>query len=154
MKLKEAIISIAIVVIAVILGNIFTSKSVNSSWYESIKPSITPPNYIFPIVWTILFILIAISLYFALTSGQGKKEKGRVLVLFSINLILNVLWSFLFFYMRNVKIAFIDLILLWLSILYLIIFLWKIEKKASLLLLPYLIWVGFAGVLNAMMLSH
>ena len=144
---KALISSFAIVILAAAIGSIFTSGSVRSAWYDSIKPSITPPSFIFPIAWTILFILIAFSLYFAWTRAE-KNEKKTVASAFGINLFLNMLWSFLFFGMRNPKAAFIELIALWLSIIVMMSASWKIDKKASWLLLPYLLWVSFAAILN------
>jgi tryptophan-rich sensory protein len=95
-----------------------------------------------------LFFLIALSLYFAWINAKDKQEKRRVDILFALNLFLNVLWSLLFFKLQNPLGAFIDLIILWLSILALIIGLWKISRTASYLLIPYLLWVSFAGILN------
>ena len=69
------IICLLIVFLVAFLGSIFTSSGVNSLWYDSIKPKITPPNWVFPLVWNILFLLIAISLFFAWTRAKNKKEK-------------------------------------------------------------------------------
>lgn len=126
------------------IGSAFTKID---NWYYSIKPSITPPNIVFPIVWTILFFMIALSIYF---SWIASDEKKKVIVLFGINLFLNVLWSFFYFKMHNVFGAFIVIILLLISILYLIRFTWKFSRKASYLLIPYLLWVSFASILNYM----
>lgn len=141
---KVLAVSLFIVLIVSFIGGLFTDTS---GWYESVKPSITPPNYIFPIVWTILFIMIGVSIYFAWISAKKSKKK-TIATLFAINLILNVLWSFLFFGLKNPIFAFFELIFLWLSILILVIQLYKINKTSSWLLIPYLIWVSFAGILN------
>lgn len=142
------IISFVIVLFVASVGSLFTDTG---SWYESRKPAITPPNYIFPIAWTTLFILIAISLYFSWINSK-KKDKKRVALVFGANLFLNMLWSILFFGLKNPFIAFIDLILLWVSILIMIFTTWKIDKKAAWLLVPYLLWVSFAGILNYLMI--
>jgi len=142
---KVLIISLVVVYLIGFLGSIFTSPAVSSDWYLQNKPSITPPGFVFPIVWNVLFFLIAISIYFSFTNFKDKKN---VVVLFGINLLLNFLWSILFFGMKNPFYAFIDLILLWLSILSLVIFNWKISRISSYLLIPYLLWVSFAGYLN------
>jgi tryptophan-rich sensory protein len=141
---KVLILSVLAVIATAFIGSRFTKIDL---WYESVKPSITPPNIVFPIVWTTLFILIAISMYLAI-SNSNKKTRNKIIILFAINLILNVLWSLLFFTMHNPIIAFIDLVLLWLSIIAIMVVSWKISKKASWLLLPYLLWVTFAGILN------
>jgi tryptophan-rich sensory protein len=130
-------------------GSSFTSKTVKSDWYIHNAPSITPPNLVFPIVWSILFFLLALSIYF---SWINLKNKKKIILFFSINLALNLLWSILFFGMRNPLLAFIDLILLWISILYLVIFNWKNSRISSYLLIPYLLWVTFAGILNFLFL--
>lgn len=132
-----------------LLGSFFTSP--NSDWYSFIKPSITPPNFVFPIVWNVLFFLIGLSLYFSLVNSKNKIKK-KIYFLFGINLILNFLWSVFFFGLKNPLLSFIDLLALLFSILFLIIFMWKIKKVSSYLLVPYLLWVCFAGVLNWLIL--
>ncbi len=130
------------------IGGIFTSNNTNTEWYDSIKPSITPPSIVFPIVWNILFLLISFSLYFAWTSSRNKKQKTQVALLFGINFILNILWSVLFFELKLLQLAFIEVIIFWFSILALVLFTRKINKASSWLLVPYLIWVAFASVLT------
>ncbi len=138
---------IIIVFAAGFLGSIFTSLGAQSKWYQSVRPAITPPNYIFPIVWNVLFFLIALALYFAWRSAN-KKERTSVAWAFGINLVLNALWSYLYFGNEKPELAFIDLIGIWITILVMIKVSWKIDKKSAWLLVPYLIWVSFAGILN------
>lgn len=144
---KILIVSFILIYLAAFIGSIFSSLAINSEWYNSVKPSITPPNWVFPIVWNILFFLIFLSLYFSLSSSKNK-DKLKIKIIFGINLILNVLWSFLFFYLKNPLISFFDLILLWISIFFIIYLTWKSSKMSSWLLIPYSLWVGFAGILN------
>lgn len=144
---KALILSLVIVYAIAIIGSIFTSPVTDSDWYESIKPSITPPNWIFPIVWNILFFLIALSLYFAWVNAK-RNQKKKIAIVFGINFFLNILWSILYFSLKNPLYAFYDLILLEGSIIAMIFITYKIDKKAAYLLAPYLLWVGFAGVLN------
>jgi tryptophan-rich sensory protein len=144
-KIITFLVCIVIVFIIAFLGSIFTSSGVNSAWYNSIKPSITPPNFVFPIAWTVLFIMIAFSLYYA---WDIKKQRTKVAVIFGINFALNVLWSYLYFGIQNPLYAFYDIIALLLSIALMIFVLWKIEKRSSLLLIPYFLWVCFASVLT------
>jgi len=141
---KFLIIAFIIIHLAAIFGSLFTNTG---DWYESVKPSITPPGYVFPIVWTILFILISISFYFVLISKKGKL-RNRAIIFFIINIILNGLWSYLFFELHNPVFAFFELVLLWVSILFMIYFSFKLNKISSYLLVPYLLWVSFAGILN------
>lgn len=141
---KTLAISLIIVYAFAFAGSLFTDTG---GWYESVKPSITPPNFVFPIVWNILFFLIAISLYLAYTNAK-KNQKKEIAFVFGINLFLNVLWSILFFGLQKPQFAFVELILLEVSIVLMIIKTNKIYKTSSYLLIPYLLWVAFAGILN------
>jgi tryptophan-rich sensory protein len=127
------------------IGSLFTSQSVNSEWYDSIKPSITSPSFVFPIVWNILFFLIALSLYFVWINS---KEKKKIILLFGFNFVLNILWSVFYFGLRNPLSAFIVIIFLLISIISLILSSRKINKFAFFSLIPYFVWVSFASVLN------
>jgi len=138
------IVSLAVAYGTAFLGSIFTRTD---SWYESVKPSITPPNYVFPVVWSVLYLLIAISFY--LTWEQAGPERRPVVGgLFGINLLLNLAWTPLFFGLHRPVAAFFDLAALVASTIALIVVLWRIRMAASLLLVPYALWLGFAGVLN------
>ncbi|MBU2562486.1 MAG: tryptophan-rich sensory protein [Nanoarchaeota archaeon] len=145
---KVLIISLILVYSVAIIGSLFTSPVTNSEWYESVKPSITPPNWIFPIVWNILFFLIALSLYFSWINTKNKLEKKAIIIIFSTNFILNILWSILYFGLKSPFYAFIEIFFLWSSIVLMIYFTHKINKKSSYLLIPYLLWVSFAIILN------
>jgi len=124
-----------------IIGSIATSSSVKT-WFLTInKPSFQPPPWIFAPVWTLLFLLMGISLYFV----WNKKNDIRW---FWIQLFLNILWSYLFFGLKNPTLAVFEIILLWFAVLINIIIFWRYNKKASILLLPYLAWVSFASFLN------
>ncbi|MFH1307978.1 MAG: TspO/MBR family protein [archaeon] len=144
---KLIIISFIIVFIVAFIGNIFTSQNTSSEWYESIKHPITPPNYIFPIVWTILFILIALSLYFSLLNS-GKNQKNSVFFSFGSNFIFNILWSLFFFSLKNPLLGLVDIFLVLITIIWMLFITYKIDKKAFWLLVPYLLWVSFASALN------
>jgi len=144
----KILISCLLIVYSVaFLGSLFSTPQVNASWYQSIKPSITPPNFVFPIVWNLLFFLITLSLY-SLWIKIKKNEKTKVAILFGINLFLNLLWSFLFFYIKSPLLAFFDIILLVISTCLIIQFSWRINRCSSYLLISYLVWLIFAGVLN------
>jgi translocator protein len=128
-------------------GGICTSQSI-PVWYRTLdKPSFNPPSWVFAPVWTILYALmgIAISIIY-----QKKEQKNAPLaiIVFSIQLAQNLLWSVLFFCMRTPLGAFIEIFFLWGMILLTILLFWNISKKAALLLVPYLLWVSFASVLN------
>jgi len=145
---KVLIISFIIVYFVAFIGSIFTSQNTRGDWYESIKPPLTPPSIVFPIVWNILFFLIAISLYLCWTNSRNKEERVAMSVVFGINFVLNIFWSILYFAMKNPKIAFFDIILLLLSIISMLLLSWKINKASFWLLMPYFLWVCFASILN------
>jgi len=142
------VVSFIVVYGIAFIGSLFTSSGVQSAWYQGIRPPITPPNYMFPIVWNILFFLIALSLAFSWIHSKGKREKGHVMLAFGINLVLNALWSALYFGLEQPLLAFFDIVLILVSIIYMIIITWEIDRKAALMLAPYLVWVNFAAVLN------
>ena len=144
---KILIVSLVIVYLVAFIGSLFTSPVTDSAWYESIKPSITPPNWVFPVVWNILFFLIAISLYLS-WKNSDKRQKGLVASVFGINFILNIFWSVLYFGLKNPLASFFELIVLWFSILAMILVTCRINRTSSYLLIPYILWVSFAGVLN------
>ena len=144
---KPLILSLVITYAVAFIGSLFTSPNTSTAWYNSIKPAITPPSIVFPIVWNILFLLIAISLYLVIIHSK-KKQKKEIYTLFVINFALNILWSVIFFGLKLPALAFIEIILLWVSILFLILKTKKINKTASYLLWPYLVWVTFATLLN------
>ncbi len=144
---KVLVVSLLIVFAISLIGSLFTSGNTNSSWYLENKPSFTPPNFVFPIVWPILYFLIALSLYFAWIKAK-KNEKKKVAVVFGINLIANALWSYLFFGIKNPLLSFMDILVILGSIIAMIFVAGRIDKKAGWLLVPYLIWVSFATIMN------
>lgn len=151
LKVFTLIICFLIVMLVAFLGSLFTGPNTQTDWYQQIKPAITPPNFVFPIAWTTLFLLIAISLYLAWTSSKDKDDKKKVAWVFGINLVLNILWSLFFFGLRNPLLGFIEIILFWITIWMMIFVTRKINKASMWLLVPYLLWVGFAAILNGIM---
>lgn len=109
------------------------------------KPILTPPSWLFPIVWTILYILMAIASYLVFVS---KKPNKTALTIYGIQLLFNFFWSIIFFNFELYLFAFIWLVLLWLLIFKTAILFYQISKPAGYLMIPYLLWVTFAGYLN------
>ena len=145
-KWIRLVITILICQMAGIIGSVFTISSI-PTWYASLnKPWFSPPNWLFGPVWITLFTLMGISLY--LMWNRGLKSVKIPLTLFGVQLILNTVWSFLFFGLESPFIAFIEIIILWISIALTIISFYRISKKAGLILLPYIIWVSIATALN------
>lgn len=140
------LVSGAIAVIVAALGALATDVG---DWYRSLaKPAWQPPDWLFGPVWTTIFALIAWSGGLAWHAADAGERPWRVLAPFAVNLLLNVAWSFLFFRARRPRLAFAELTLLWLSIVWLIASLWGISSLAAVLVVPYLLWVTFAGALN------
>lgn len=124
----------------------FTQESV-ATWYPLLeKPWWTPPNFAFPVAWTILYTMMGVSLWLVWIKPEGGKTSAYVA--FGIQLLLNFVWSFLFFYLRDPFYAFVDIILLMAAIAATIGFFWKHSPLAGMLLFPYIIWVAFASTLN------
>jgi tryptophan-rich sensory protein len=140
----KLIISIVICQLTGAIGAIFTAESVGS-WYLTLnKPGLNPPSWVFAPVWTTLYVLMGVALFII----WKKHQTGYAIHIFIFQLILNSLWSFLFFGVRNIQLAFIEIILLWLSILITIILFYRISRPAAYLLIPYILWVTFASYLN------
>jgi benzodiazapine receptor len=143
----KLIASIILCQLAGFLGSLFTTPAI-PTWYQTLhKPFFTPPNWIFSPVWISLFILMGISLFFVWWRTDHPKVK-TALIFFFVQLILNILWSAAFFGLRSPLLGLMDIILLWIAILFTILNFSKVSKFAGVLLVPYLLWVSFATVLN------
>ena len=144
---------ILVVVVTCLVVGYFSgmvTQSAIKTWYPTlIKPSFNPPNWIFAPVWSMLYIMMGVAA--GLVWGIIEQEKEVVknaLVVFAIQLGLNALWSFLFFGLKNPILAGIEIVILWLMIYETYTKFVKINKLAGYLLIPYLLWVSFATVLN------
>jgi len=137
-------ISVGVTLAVGFIGSLFTTPSI-STWYTTLnKPSFNPPNWIFGPVWTLLFIMMAISFYLVWQKGLTL----TAVLIFVLQLILNILWSLFFFYLKNPALALMEIIFLWLAILANIVIFYSIYKTAGFLLVPYILWVSFAAFLN------
>lgn len=127
-----------------------TTRDAISDWYVFLtKPPFTPPNWLFAPVWTSLYLIMGISAGVVWHQGWNRKEVKLALGIFGAHLVLNTLWTQLFFGFQTPFWAMIEIILLWISILWYSIHFYRIKKWTGLIQLPYLIWVSFASVLNA-----
>ena len=113
-----------------------------------IKPPLSPPAWLFPIVWTLLFILMGIASYLVLVSGAEKDDIIRALTFYGIQLFFNFFWSIIFFNLQWYLAAFVWLVVLWILIVTTTVLFYKISKPAGYLMIPYILWVAFAGYLN------
>jgi tryptophan-rich sensory protein len=150
MKRSSIITAIICILLPLIIGSLSGLANIGSldTWYSALsKPSFNPPGYLFGPVWTVLYLLMGVSLYLIWKSPSGKL-RCRALVIFGIQMLLNFAWSFLFFYFRQIELALFDITVLWLLIWFMIFIFYKIIKVAALIQIPYLLWVSFASILN------
>jgi translocator protein len=145
MDILKLIICILICQIIGFLGSLFNIRAIPDWYSRQKKPSFNPPNWIFGPVWTLLYLLMGISLYLIVIS-EG--QTTIPIIIFSMQLFLNLIWTAIFFGMKKPLLAFIEIILLWVSILINILIFYPISMVASYLLIPYLLWVSFASILN------
>lgn len=149
----KLVLSIAVPLSAGAIGSVFTMPSI-PTWYAGIvKPALNPPAWVFGPVWTTLFVLMGIAAFLVWSSYEkaSKDKKKRIkiaLALFGFQLILNALWSIIFFSLRSPGGALVEVVFLWLAILATIIAFAKISRPAAWLLAPYILWVSFAMYLN------
>ncbi len=148
-KIKAYIIGILIPLAAGGLAAFLTRNSMDI--YRSIvKPELAPSAILFPIVWTILYILMGISSTTIFNSDAGANEKSGALLIYVLQLMVNFFWSILFFNQMAFLSSFVWIIILWVLIVAMIVSFYKINKTAALLQIPYLLWVTFAGYLTLM----
>lgn len=130
------------------IGSIFTFTSI-PTWYAALnKPFFSPPNWVFAPVWIVLYALMGIAAYLVWRHGWENENVKSALMLFSGQLILNAIWSFLFFGLRSPFNSSIEIVFLWLAIVLTISAFYKIDRRAAYLLIPYILWVSFAALLN------
>jgi len=126
------------------VGVFFTAQGV-TSWYPTIaRPSYTPPGSFIGIMWTVIFILSAVSLILCINTTRRKSNFWSLIGLYVVNGIFNASWSYIFFVRHEFGLAVISAILIWTTVAVLIVVLWSSSRMASLLLLPYFLWVSFA----------
>ncbi|MBI3379409.1 tryptophan-rich sensory protein [Candidatus Gottesmanbacteria bacterium] len=118
-------------------------------WYSTLqKPLFAPPRWFFGSAWTIFFLLMVVSVYLVWEKGIKNKKIKDALVYFSIQLILEFIWRFLFFDRHELLFSSVEIILLWFAVLLTIIKFWKVSKTAAYLLIPYILWVSYIAFLN------
>ncbi len=143
---KKLIVCIAIPLIVGGLSALFTMKSMED--FEALnKPPLSPPGWLFPIVWTVLYILMGIASYLVCTSDKPARSK-TALTVYGIQLAFNFLWSIIFFSVKAYFFAFIWIVILLILIIINAVLFYRIDKRAGYLLIPYILWVTFAGYLN------
>lgn len=149
MKIKNPkllIFCIVITFLAGAIGSVATTPSI-PTWYATLnKPALNPPNYIFGPVWTTLYFLIGISFYLYLTNKRRNDKLG--VFLFYIQLLLNSLWSILFFGLKSPTLALYEIIIFWFVIIATAIHFYKVNRISGIIFIPYILWVSFATYLT------
>lgn len=131
-----------------LLGSVVTLPAIGG-WYRALnKPAFTPPNWVFGPVWTVLYLLMGIALYLVVKKGARPPRVKLALLVFGIQLGLNCLWSFIFFGMHLPWLALGEIAVLWSAVMLTIWAFEKVSKSAAYLLLPYILWISFAAILN------
>ena len=115
---------------------------------EMTKPALTPPGWVFPAVWTVLYLMMGLASYLVLTAKAPREDVESALTVYGCQLAVNFFWPVLFFRLRVYLFAFFWLVALWLLVIATLAFFHKLHKTAGVLLIPYLLWVTFAGYLN------
>ncbi len=148
LAISRLIASVVICQLAGVIGSLFTTPAI-PTWYATLrKPSFTPPNWIFSPVWITLFVLMGIAAFLVWNKGLSDQKVKIALSIFAFQLILNVLWSVMFFGLRSPLAGLIEIAVLWMVILLTILYFFKVSHVAGILLIPYILWVSFAAVLN------
>jgi tryptophan-rich sensory protein len=148
LKIFKFVISIALCQSAGLLGSFFTIPAI-PTWYATLnKPSFSPPDWLFSPVWISLYTLMGISLFMIWNRAEKGPIRRKALVFFFIQLILNALWSVCFFGLQSPLSGLIEMAFLWSAIVLTIYYFLKLSPRAAILLVPYLVWVSFAFILN------
>jgi len=147
-KIAKFVFAIFVCQMAGVVGSFFTNPSI-PTWYATLqKPSFTPSGWFIGIAWITLFTLMGISLYLVWDKRLRDRRVNASLFTFGTQLLLNVLWSFFFFWLKSPLYGLIEIIILWIAIAFTIFKFYKISRNAGLLLIPYIIWVSIALTLN------
>lgn len=147
-NIPKLVLSIGVCLGAGVIGSFFTVQSI-PTWYATLnKPSFSPPNWVFGPVWTVLYILMGISLYLVISNKAQVTSRNRAVRMFAVQLILNVFWSLIFFGLHSPFLALLTILALWVAIVLTMRAFLKINKISGWLLVLYLVWVSFASVLN------
>jgi translocator protein len=133
--------------LALLAGKALTAP--NLDWYEALtKPGFAPPNAIFPVVWSVLYLMMAASAWLVWRAASAETERKRALIWFGIQLLIGVAWSFAFFWLHSPFFGLATILVLLIAIVITIVLFDRSSRIASLLLMPYLLWVCFAAGLN------
>lgn len=147
-EIPKLVVALLIPLAVGFLGAMATTPQIQT-WYAAlVKPLWAPPNWVFAPIWTTLFILMGLAFYLVWRQGLGRKDVRFAILIFGVQLVLNLLWSVVFFSFHSILGAFIVILILWIAILANVIAFYVISKPAGILLVPYIVWVSIASYLN------
>ena len=145
----KLVVSIIACLAAGAIGSIFTREAI-PTWYATLeKPAFNPPNWLFAPVWTLLYIMMGVAAFLVWRKGLENKQVRVALIVFLVQLVLNALWSVVFFGLESPVYGLVVIAALWVAILFTVLKFYRISLAASVLMWPYLLWVTFAAVLNS-----
>jgi tryptophan-rich sensory protein len=151
-SLLKLLASFAVVLAAGGIGSLATARAI-PTWYKGLtKPSFNPPEWLFGPAWTVLYLMMAVAAWLVWKRGIGAAGVKLALAVFVVQLVLNALWSVLFFGLRSPLAGLVGISGLWLAIVTTIVLFFRVSVPAGVLLLPYIGWVSFAALLNAAIL--
>jgi len=149
--MKKAVgiaVSIVVCELAGLIGSLFTTPAI-PGWYAGLtKPSFNPPSWVFAPVWTALYAMMGLAAWLVYDKGFKRPEVKKALTVFAVQLLLNTLWSIVFFGAHQIFASVIVIVLLWAMILWTILLFRRISRAAAWLLVPYILWVSFASILT------
>jgi len=149
--MKKAVgiaVSIVVCELAGLIGSLFTTPAI-PGWYAGLtKPSFNPPSWVFAPVWTALYAMMGLAAWLVYDKGFKRPEVKKALTVFAVQLLLNTLWSIVFFGAHQIFASVIVIVLLWAMILWTILVFRRISRAAAWLLVPYILWVSFASILT------
>ncbi|MDQ5928028.1 MAG: hypothetical protein QG633_466 [Patescibacteria group bacterium] len=144
----KLVVAVVVTQLAGIIGSLFTFSAI-PTWYATLtKPELNPPSWVFGPVWTTLYLLMGVSAFLIWQKGWARKDVKIALSVYGVQLVLNALWSIVFFGMQNPGLALVNIALLFVSIVATMVLFYKISRPAMYLLIPYILWVSFASYLN------
>ncbi|MEJ2704532.1 MAG: tryptophan-rich sensory protein [Sedimentisphaerales bacterium] len=148
-KIGKLICSLSVCLLTGFLAS-FAFRNSITDWYAQLsRPSFIPPDWTFGVVWPVLYVMMGISAFLVWNMDINRQQLKVALGVFALQLILNGLWTPIFFGLHLIGLALIEIVMMWAAILLTIFTFWRVSKPAALLLLPYILWVSFAVVLNA-----
>ena len=138
------------ILIPLLVGGVsgWLSRGSMAAFEAFVKPPLAPPGWLFPVVWTVLFLLMGVASYLVLTSGGSEEKIMGAISVYALQLGVNFFWSILFFTLSLCTLAFFWLLLLWVLVLITTVRFYRLSKTAGYLMLPYILWVTFAAYLN------